>query len=92
MTGPLPDEIDVLRNVSGRLDGAGIPFMLTGSLAMNYYATPRMTRDINVVAELEQPNALESSAYSRAITTFRRRRLQTPCGTARRLTSLSRRA
>lgn len=27
--------------------------MLTGSLAMNYYATPRMTRDIDLVAELE---------------------------------------
>jgi hypothetical protein len=56
MTGPLPDELDVLRDVSGRLDRAGIPFMLTGSLAMNYYATPRMTRDIDVVAELEQPD------------------------------------
>jgi hypothetical protein len=56
MTGLLPDEIDVLRDVSGRLEGAGISFMLTGSLAMNYYATPRMTRDIDVVADLEQPD------------------------------------
>jgi len=28
--------------------------MLTGSLAMNYYAVPRMTRDIDVVVELSE--------------------------------------
>jgi hypothetical protein len=49
----LPNEIDVLRDVCGRLEGAGIPYMLTGSLAMNYYAVPRMTRDIDVVVELQ---------------------------------------
>jgi hypothetical protein len=38
---PLPDELDVLRDVSARFDRAAIPFMLTGSLAMNYYAVPR---------------------------------------------------
>ena len=27
--------------------------MLTGSMAMNYYAQPRMTRDINMVVALE---------------------------------------
>jgi hypothetical protein len=27
----------------------GIAYMLTGSMAMNYYAQPRMTRDIDVV-------------------------------------------
>jgi hypothetical protein len=26
--------------------------MLTGSMAMNYYAQPRMTRDIDIVVEL----------------------------------------
>jgi len=45
-------ELDVLRDVSGRLQGAGIPYMLTGSLAMSYYAEPRMTRDIDLVVEL----------------------------------------
>jgi hypothetical protein len=44
-------ELDVLRDVSTRLEGAGIPFMLTGSMAMNYYAQPRMTRDIDLVVE-----------------------------------------
>jgi predicted nucleotidyltransferase len=47
-------ELDVLRDVSRRLEGAGISFMLTGSVAMNYYAQPRMTRDIDLVVSLNQ--------------------------------------
>ena len=50
-------ELDVLRQVSERLDTAGIAFMLTGSVAMNYYAEPRMTRDIDLVVALEKDRA-----------------------------------
>ncbi len=46
------NEIDIVRDVSRRFEGAGIAYMLTGSMAMNYYAQPRMTRDIDVVIEL----------------------------------------
>lgn len=46
-------ELDILRDVSHRLESAGVAFMLTGSVAMNYYAQPRMTRDIDLVAALE---------------------------------------
>ena len=49
------NEIDVLRDVTQRLNSGGIPFMLTGSLAMNHYATPRMTRDIDLVLQLPLP-------------------------------------
>jgi len=45
-------ELDVLRDVSERLESAHIPFMLTGSLALNFYALPRMTRDIDLVVEV----------------------------------------
>jgi hypothetical protein len=31
-------EIDIVRDVSRKLDQAGIGYMLTGSMAMNYYA------------------------------------------------------
>jgi hypothetical protein len=41
----IENELDVLRDVSHRLEEQGIEFMLTGSVAMNYYAQPRMTRD-----------------------------------------------
>jgi predicted nucleotidyltransferase len=46
------NELDIVRDVSKRLDDAGIGYMLTGSIAMNYYAEPRMTRDIDLVIAL----------------------------------------
>ncbi len=51
------NELDIVRDVSLRLDGAGIAYMLTGSMAMNYYAQPRMTRDIDLVVALAAPDA-----------------------------------
>ena len=50
----MPTELDVLRIVSDRLSAAGIPFMLTGSFALAYYATPRMTRDLDLVVALAE--------------------------------------
>ena len=49
---PTP-ELLALRDVCARLDSAGIAYMLTGSLAMSFYARPRMTRDIDLVVALE---------------------------------------
>ncbi len=46
------NELEVLRVVCSRLEDAGLAYMLTGSLAMNYYAQPRMTRDIDLVVAL----------------------------------------
>jgi hypothetical protein len=43
------NEIDIVRDISQKFEQAHIPYMLTGSMAMNYYAQPRMTRDIDVV-------------------------------------------
>lgn len=45
-------ELDVLRIVSQRLDAAGVEYMLTGSYALAYYTTPRMTRDLDLVVAL----------------------------------------
>jgi hypothetical protein len=45
-------ELAVLSDVVSRLESAGIDYMLTGSVAMNYYAEPRMTRDIDIVVAL----------------------------------------
>lgn len=47
-------QLDFLRLVMDRLEGAGIRCMLTGSLAQAVYATPRMTRDIDIVIEVER--------------------------------------
>jgi N-acyl-D-aspartate/D-glutamate deacylase len=40
-------ELEVLEDVCARLEKARIEYMLTGSMAMTYYAQPRMTRDID---------------------------------------------
>ena len=53
----MQNELDIVRDVSKKLDGAGIGYMLTGSIAMNYYAEPRMTRDIDIVVELRPADA-----------------------------------
>ncbi|MBK7145818.1 MAG: hypothetical protein IT478_15995 [Xanthomonadales bacterium] len=46
------NEFDVLRIVDERLRQAGIDYMLTGSFAMAFYTTPRMTRDLDLVVAL----------------------------------------
>jgi hypothetical protein len=51
------NELDIIRDVSQRLDEAGLGYMLTGSMAMNYYAQPRMTRDIDMVIALRPEDA-----------------------------------
>lgn len=43
------DELDVVQDVAARLDRHAIQYMLTGSMAMNFYAQPRMTRDVDFV-------------------------------------------
>ncbi len=53
----MQNELDIVRDVSTLLDGAGIAYMLTGSMAMNYYAQPRMTRDIDLVVALTPSDA-----------------------------------
>ena len=58
----MPTELDVLRIVSERLTGQGLPFMLTGSFALAYYATPRMTRDLDLVVALEEQDVVPLAA------------------------------
>jgi len=50
-------ELAVLSDVVSRLELAGFDYMLTGSVAMNYYAEPRMTRDIDIVVALAGTDA-----------------------------------
>ena len=53
-------ELDILMLVTRRLDRAGLPYMVTGSMAMNYYAVPRMTRDIDIVIEVAEADVGEA--------------------------------
>ena len=45
--------MEVLKIIVKRLEYAGIPYMVTGSIAMSYYSRPRMTRDIDIVIEID---------------------------------------
>ncbi|MGE0472798.1 MAG: hypothetical protein AB7P17_04110 [Nitrospirales bacterium] len=51
------EELDVFKLVTQRLTEADIPYMVTGSMALNFYAVPRMTRDIDLVVELQEEDA-----------------------------------
>ena len=48
----MDEQLEFVKEIARRLDGAGISYMLTGSLAMAAYAVPRMTRDIDLVVEV----------------------------------------
>lgn len=58
----MQNELDALKIVIKRLESAGIPYMVTGSIAANFYTTPRMTRDIDIVIKIEEGNI--ESIYS----------------------------
>jgi hypothetical protein len=47
------DELHVLHTVVSRLEAGGFPYMLSGSAALAVYSTPRMTRDLDIVVQLE---------------------------------------
>ncbi len=49
------NEFEILRDVTGKLSANNIAYMLSGSTAMNYYVQPRMTRDIDIVVEINEP-------------------------------------
>src|SRR5690606_27767247 len=59
---PVTGELELLGIVGDRLHKAGVAFMWTGSFALAFYATPRMTRAIDLVVELHgiDPVALQN--------------------------------
>ena len=48
----MDDQARFLLLVVERLDALGIDYMVTGSMALALYAMPRMTRDVDVVIEI----------------------------------------
>ena len=53
MVAPMNEQAAILKNIADCLERAGIDYMLSGSVALNYYAQPRMTRDIDLVVEIQ---------------------------------------
>ena len=50
-------ETEILHDVTQKLDASGIAYMLTGSVALSFYAQPRMTRDIDIVVAITEQDA-----------------------------------
>jgi hypothetical protein len=48
----MSEQLDVLKLVAERLQQADIAYMISGSIALSYYAQPRLTRDIDIVVAL----------------------------------------
>ena len=46
--------LGLLQKVCKSLDAHNIPYMISGSIALNIYSIPRMTRDIDIVIELTE--------------------------------------
>lgn len=54
--GALSGQLDVFKLVAERLERAGIAYMVSSSMTLNYYAQPRLTRDIDLVVERLHPS------------------------------------
>lgn len=48
--------LELLKRISLSLEKENIPYMLSGSIALNNYTVPRMTLDIDIVIELKEDN------------------------------------
>lgn len=53
----MSDQLEILKIVAQRLKKESIRYMVSGSVAMNFYAQPRMTRDIDIIVELQRKDA-----------------------------------
>lgn len=47
-------ELKTLKKVIERLEKGAIPYMLTGSMALNFYGHPRATNDFDIVIEIRR--------------------------------------
>lgn len=48
----MSEELELLKDVASRLNKERIEYMMTGSMAMALYSTPRMTRDIDIIIQV----------------------------------------
>ena len=53
----LQNQIDIVRDISERLDAVDIGYMLTGSMALNCYALPCLPRNLDLVVVLRPADA-----------------------------------
>ena len=51
--------LDLLKYICGKLDENEIPYMISGSLAYNFYSIPRMTRDIDLIIQIDNNKGID---------------------------------
>jgi hypothetical protein len=51
------EQLEFVKEIVRRLDSVGIPYMLTGSMALALYTRPRMTRYIDLVIECQSSDS-----------------------------------
>jgi len=56
-TGIMDEQLEFLKEIASRLETAGIHYMVTGSVALAVYAVPRMTRDLDLVIDVQLKDA-----------------------------------
>lgn len=61
----MSEELEILKEVTQRLEKVKIVYVISGSIAANYYTIPRMTRDLDVIVEMKD------SDISRFIRSFK---------------------
>jgi len=54
---PADEQLEFLKLVVRRLEATNIPYMLTGSIALAIYSTPRMTRDVDILIDCDANSA-----------------------------------
>ena len=70
---PLPDAIRVSLVVTRTLEELGIPYLIGGSVASIIHGEPRLTNDIDLVADIKEEqipqlvSALETDFYIRVV-------------------------
>ena len=60
-TTPLTER-ELLADCLRRLNGLGLPYMLTGSMASNFWGVPRTTHDLDFVVSFEDDYALDAAS------------------------------
>ena len=58
--------LELLKRITQSLDNKEIPYMLSGSIALNNYTIPRMTMDIDIIIALRNENLDEFLSIFRA--------------------------
>lgn len=53
----MDQQYQFVHKITEQLELAGIPYMITGSMALALFTTPRMTRDVDIVIECSSQDA-----------------------------------